>query len=365
VNAPTIPDYVVPIVGYRVWNWHANELLSLNGEPWVLGRALAARCHKTNHEPPADECSCGVYAAKSYEQFQGIGGDINALQGEVYLWGKVVEHELGYRAQFAYPKSFTLPLSIDTRFERSRLQHLSVYEADIFLAPDSLLWTKRFGYTAVGQDLLKHWGDSCGEWCKQWHDRRPQQGEYVMVLGRGLGSVQRDDCSSGCSSENVRIRLRNDDVFIVPEIDIIWNCRNWRWEIDLSRYTETFIVWKSRDREVLCRGLIAKTVEREQSLNVVPPASGYRRVKLASLASKTKPIHNDENPTTRYLDADYIDAQSSLHHACTYLNRLTLSSKIAQADADAVSILNEASQTLDETFRRELLARSIAREEDR
>lgn len=24
--------------------------------------------------------------------------------GAVYLWGRVIEHEIGYRAQFAYPK---------------------------------------------------------------------------------------------------------------------------------------------------------------------------------------------------------------------------------------------------------------------
>ena len=39
-----IPDYISPIVGYRVWQWNATGLKSLNGEPWLPGRPLAAGC---------------------------------------------------------------------------------------------------------------------------------------------------------------------------------------------------------------------------------------------------------------------------------------------------------------------------------
>src|SRR5205807_86852 len=31
---------------------------------------------------------------------------------EVCLWGTVVEHEIGWRAEYAYPKSLVLPLSL-------------------------------------------------------------------------------------------------------------------------------------------------------------------------------------------------------------------------------------------------------------
>jgi len=32
------------------------------------------------------------------------------IYGEVYLWGRVVEHPAGWRAQFAYPKTLKLPI---------------------------------------------------------------------------------------------------------------------------------------------------------------------------------------------------------------------------------------------------------------
>ena len=40
----SIPDYISPIVGYRVWKWDATGLKSLCGEPWHPSQSLAARC---------------------------------------------------------------------------------------------------------------------------------------------------------------------------------------------------------------------------------------------------------------------------------------------------------------------------------
>ena len=150
MSVPVIPDYVSPIVGYRVWRLYATELESFDGKPWLPDRAFTARCRKTDHESPTDRCSCGVYAAKSYQSLRTIYSSvfIEALvHGEVYLWGKVVEHDLGYRAQFAYPKSFTLSPN-----GSPSLESLIVYGADIFLPSNILLWTKGSGYTSAGID---------------------------------------------------------------------------------------------------------------------------------------------------------------------------------------------------------------------
>jgi hypothetical protein len=54
------------------------------------------------------ECTCGVYAAKNIEHLRQLGYEGRGIRGEVHLWGTVVEHELGWRAQFAYPKSLVL-----------------------------------------------------------------------------------------------------------------------------------------------------------------------------------------------------------------------------------------------------------------
>jgi hypothetical protein len=121
-----IPDYISPIIGYRVWKWEPAGLKSLNGEPWLPQRRLAATCRAADcgafvgraenahddHEPPQPDCTCGIYASKSHEHLRSAGYEGYGIHGEVHLWGTVVEHELGWRAQYAYPKSLVLPLEM-------------------------------------------------------------------------------------------------------------------------------------------------------------------------------------------------------------------------------------------------------------
>ena len=72
------------------------------------------------------------------------------IHGEVNLWGAVVEHKLGWRAQYAYPKSFFLqPDALPFRLTEtnSRLKTLTAFGIDIFIAGDYesiCLWKKRF-----------------------------------------------------------------------------------------------------------------------------------------------------------------------------------------------------------------------------
>jgi hypothetical protein len=264
MNVPPIPDYISPIVGYRVWDWDATGLRSLNGEQWFPGRALTAKCPTTDHESPADGCSCGVYAAKNNQHLQKISfywADY-VVHGEVYLWGKVAEHDLGYRAQFAYPKSLVLPSNIDPRLEPFHLEPLMVYGADISLPTNILLWTKGSGYTPAGSDWLIGRGKPCGTWCKQWHERTLQMGDCVTVLGRGIGLAEGDDGASGCTNDSVCIRLENNDLFIVPHQGVVWNCQNWRWEADLSGYRGAVILPQSKGWKVLCRPLEEKNSDK-------------------------------------------------------------------------------------------------------
>jgi hypothetical protein len=39
-----IPDYISPVVAYRVWRWNETGLQSLNGEQWLPDRPVEARC---------------------------------------------------------------------------------------------------------------------------------------------------------------------------------------------------------------------------------------------------------------------------------------------------------------------------------
>jgi hypothetical protein len=76
------------------------------------------------------------------------------------LWGTIVEHERGWRAQLAYPKNLflspdALPFTLAEIWPR--LQALTLYGSDIFV-PDndqtSSLWSKRSGFDPAGLDYL-------------------------------------------------------------------------------------------------------------------------------------------------------------------------------------------------------------------
>ena len=69
-----VPDYISPVVGFRVWQWDATGLRSLNGEKWFAHQPLSAVCRadacgsisglsKATHNPdelPCFKCTCGV-----------------------------------------------------------------------------------------------------------------------------------------------------------------------------------------------------------------------------------------------------------------------------------------------------------------
>jgi hypothetical protein len=101
-----------------------------------------------------------VYAAKSLEHLRKNRYDRCGIYGEVSLWGTVVEHELGWRAQFAYPKSlFLLPdaLPFELAEIRARLQALTLYGSDIFVPASGsaiFLWSKSSGFDPDGLDYL-------------------------------------------------------------------------------------------------------------------------------------------------------------------------------------------------------------------
>jgi preprotein translocase subunit YajC len=139
-----------------------------------------------------------------------------------------VEHELGWRAQFAYPK--TLFLSLDalpfTLAEiRSRLEMLTTYRIDIFVADPKgniPLWAKESGCSPVGLDYLI-------ERSKQDHDRRQQErtlkkGDRVAILGRGIAVVEQVDSKWIQAAVLGKIALR------IARKEIVWDDGNMRWE---------------------------------------------------------------------------------------------------------------------------------------
>jgi hypothetical protein len=232
-----IPDYIMPVVGYRVWSWDAIGLKSLNGELWMPGQSLSAACRKlagraehgyVTHEAPHEDCTCGVYSAKSLDHLRTFGYMQYGIYGEVWLWGTVVEHQLGWRAQFAYPKKLVLPIDtvpLSMGAAESRLTTLSAYSCDIFVhgkTENVPLWLTESGYDAVGLDLLI-------QRSKVWYSRRAEErrikpGDRVAVLGHGIAVVEQAD------HNQVHAALWNRDMVRIERGDICWDEQNMRWE---------------------------------------------------------------------------------------------------------------------------------------
>ena len=236
-----IPDYITPVVGHRVWRWDETGLKSLNGEPWLPGQHLEARCRvapaarhvaQAANEVPHRMCACGLYAAKNFEHLRQLGYASYGVCGEVYLWGIVVEHRLGWRAQFAYPKNLILPLSLlpFTLAElNARLFALTAFGVDIFVLHNResmRLWKHGQGYDATGLDyIISLRGE---HYLRQQQERTLREGDRVALLGRGIAVVQRVD------DEAAVVALGNGLSLKIARKDIVMSQRNLRWERRIS-----------------------------------------------------------------------------------------------------------------------------------
>lgn len=127
-----MPDSITMITGYRAWrvSTAANREMYLmavgQSTKWEPKKKIAAVCVTTfrptvsdpgllgpGHAAPQFNCTCGVWAFKSIDMLpaalhgQGHRNEIRVI-GSVDLWGRVIETENGFRAQYAYPKELWL-----------------------------------------------------------------------------------------------------------------------------------------------------------------------------------------------------------------------------------------------------------------
>lgn len=129
--APTQPEAltVEPFTGWRWWRLTLDGCgvalgSTIHRTAWPAGRALRAACGRHDAPVPAESCSCGVYALADPDDlphvvFAGSAELAPGAVGTVALWGRVVVHRSGYRAEFAYPQRLRLvcgPCALRGRF---------------------------------------------------------------------------------------------------------------------------------------------------------------------------------------------------------------------------------------------------------
>lgn len=119
------PDGIEPIRAWRVWLECPRRDGSLvlgsltqagGGTRWDIDAPLKATCPSLRHPAPTQGCTCGIYAHKTRAAaIQHAAGVATAVVGEVAIWGRIIEHQRGYRAQYAEPKAIWLPLIVAER----------------------------------------------------------------------------------------------------------------------------------------------------------------------------------------------------------------------------------------------------------
>lgn len=111
-----VADRITPVIGWRAWMLVREKILvsPLHGRTWVAGTPMTASCLRARHDRlPGDSCHCGIYALRTLEETQAYfktwDEDLPLVVGQVLLWGNVIEHTGGYRAQLAYPGQLFVP----------------------------------------------------------------------------------------------------------------------------------------------------------------------------------------------------------------------------------------------------------------
>jgi len=105
-----------PIRAYRAWRHRppaqSARLESFGGQTtWTPKRWMRAECKVMRamgtHAAPASGCSCGIYATKDLALVAGlrllavVGNETSVMIGIVELAGTIIEHDFGYRAEYA------------------------------------------------------------------------------------------------------------------------------------------------------------------------------------------------------------------------------------------------------------------------
>jgi hypothetical protein len=122
-----VPDLVQVITAYRAWRteavngqvrlaalgmytvWQPRQKVEaecIQWASWKMRRLLSNEACPLEHDAPDANCCCGIWGFKSIENLRlALGRRYTpSVIGKVSLWGRVIETENGFRAQYAYPE---------------------------------------------------------------------------------------------------------------------------------------------------------------------------------------------------------------------------------------------------------------------
>jgi hypothetical protein len=104
-----------PLIAWRTWALTGRHdgsqplLRPVAGRarPWRPREIAEATCRGARfHRSPHVGCTCGLHGTHGFEILRKTKNP--AVLGRVAMWGRIVEHEHGYRAEFAYPQRMRL-----------------------------------------------------------------------------------------------------------------------------------------------------------------------------------------------------------------------------------------------------------------
>lgn len=259
VDLSKVPDtYIEPFIAYRAWNWTTEGITSLNGALWTPKEAFEAQCNYRNdwksamaacvseqaraffqtkeHFCPDSNCTCGMYAGINMQHLIDIGYIQRGIHGEVSLWGRLERNTLGWRAQFAYPKFFVVPVNmvpLDMTEAKCRLDSLTEFGVDIYLQPDTEvtlksekipLWIPDYGYTTQGLSWLV---EKRAKWYAEKAAPVLKVGDRVAVYGstNGIGIVKEI-----VGDDMLYTMFAPDKIYRKPVKSVKFDKQNWRWE---------------------------------------------------------------------------------------------------------------------------------------